>query len=384
MLSDIYNNHENSMSVKTNTALVSDTTSSSSDNSNPDKTKEGHIYKNRGFYAFRYVAMLLSGAGFLTCLISVLSITISKLVNGDNFSASSWYGPFYANLVSAVVVLGITHLLLSLTVGKNWKPADEENRRYPVVLSVIYSIGLGISIMYFLVFFIGTLIDAMLGLSDVTGTKILEQFLISFLAILILGFALIYKLDLISNISRIFYVIVMGSIALITTVLFLIFPTGEIKNTLHDENTARDLNVIEDKIGEYNDENGILPQNLNEITFKNDELKYKISDYEYKVSTNSLSRYERSLSSRSYKYEICAIFKTNTEDNEKYYYSSYKYTNDDSFYYHPEGRKCFTRTIIGGYEAKDYEDYYEYENESEGGSNDYDRVRQFSDEQGLL
>ncbi|MBR5621179.1 hypothetical protein IKW75_01695, partial [Candidatus Saccharibacteria bacterium] len=81
---DTASDYENNVPEEVETTPASEVKSDSLGNSNRNK-KEKHIYKNRGFYAFRYVAMLLSGAGFLSCLISVLSITISKLVNGDDF-----------------------------------------------------------------------------------------------------------------------------------------------------------------------------------------------------------------------------------------------------------------------------------------------------------
>lgn len=342
-----------------------DESDAKNDSQNNSFASREHVYKNRGFYAFRYVVMLLSGAGFLSCLLSVISLTVKKLVNSDDFSTSLWMasymGPLYANLVTAVIILGIAHLFLSLTVGKNWKPEDGEKRKYPVVLSVIYSVGIGVAIMSFLVFFMGTLVGSMLGLNDAKGTDVLEQFLTSLISILVLGFALVYKLNLLKTVAKTVYIMVMGVFAFVWVVLFLAFPAGEIRDMIYDSNTVKDLNVIEDKVEVYYNKKNSLPTSLSDLEFEKDELKYGLKNYTYKVvSSGERSRYSYNYYNYSSEYEICVEFKTDTTED----YSGIYDDEDEygSYYYHKKGNRCFKRSVrsydpIYKYDDYDYDDY---------------------------
>ncbi len=347
-------------------------------NGSPEETKvqasdsrieEKHIYKNRTFYAFRYVIMLLTGGSFIASLISILSITISKWVDKD-FSVPYWAGSFYANMVTAVVILGIIHLLISLTVGANWKPEDGEKRRYPAVLSVIYSVGLGVSAITYLVLFLGIMLGSIMDLNDAKGKDVLEQFLVSLVAIAILGFALAYKLNLFKKMQKAIYVIAMGSIAFIGVVLFMVFPAKEVREAVHDRNTTSDLSVIEVAIEKYYNKEGSLPGDLKELTAvseKNNKkpyldksnLNYKLTGYKYSISDGgSNSRYY----SYAPQYQICANFKTNTidgDDDDDYYYDykSYGY-GGYGFGYHESGEYCFDRTVSGRSGVYDDYDYY--------------------------
>lgn len=325
-----------------------------SNNINDSYAERGHVYKNHGFYAFRYVIMLISGAAFLAALVSILSITISKLVDED-FYVSSWAGPMYANLATTVVILGIIHLFVSMTVGKNWRADDGEKKKYPIVLSVIYSVGLGVAMLTYLVLFLGTLFGSMIGLNDAKGADILEQFLITLVAILVFGFALVYKLNLLKNIPKAVYVVIMGAFAMVGVILFLAFPAKEIRDTIHDNNVVRDLNKIEMAVNDYYDENRKLPETL-EGLFEKDELNYSVKEYKYTpTQPKKASKY----SSYSYPvgYEICADFRTNTEEEVgDYSYLRYSY---DEYDYHQIGNKCFDVTVYyGGGAVYDDDDYY--------------------------
>ena len=253
-------------------------------------------------------------------------------------------------------------------------------RRYPAVLSVIYSVGLGVSAITYLVLFLGTLFGSMMDLNDAKGNDILEQFLVSVVAIAILCFALAYKLDLFKRMQKAIYVFVMGVIAITAVTLFLVFPAKEVREAVHDDNIASDLQTIESSITKYYADNNELPASLEDLLTlrekknndkkaepyldKND-LNYKLKNYEYTASNNN----GRSSYYRSAQYQICAEFKTDTlnyDDDDYYYPSSYSY----SYRYHGEGRQCFDRSAGG---SRYYG--YDYTNNSQ---NSYGNVPSYS------
>ncbi len=318
-----------------------------------------HVYKNRAFYAFRYVIMLLSGGSFIASLISIISLTISKWVNED-FRVSYWSGPVFANMVTMVAVLGLIHLLMSLTVGKNWKPEDGEKRRYPAVLSVIYSVGLGAAAITYLVVFLGTLIGSMLELNSAKGTDILELFLISLAAIIILVFALAYKLDLFKKMQKAVYVFIMGVIAIVGVVLFLVFPAKEVRDAVHDNNVIEDLEKIESAIDDYYYSNNKMPSGLQDLTAKLvDSNESAINEKDLNYSLNSYKYTDESVKSRYYSsgdYKICAVFKTDaTESDSSYNYYSIRSSYYYGYYYHPKGEYCFERSAYGGSIVNNYD-----------------------------
>ena len=97
-----------------------------------------------------------------------------------------------------------------------------------------------------------------------------------------------------------------------------------------------------------------MPKALSDLKFEKEGLHYKVKDYDYEVNETNCYGYSNCRSASS-SYEICAVFKTSTSNDDVIYdYKSYSSSSSSdvapyssSYYYHKEGRECFYRTASG-------------------------------------
>jgi hypothetical protein len=97
------------------------------------------------------------------------------------------------------------------------------------------------------------------------------------------------------------------AVPIIVAALFIIFPVREQRNEHIDNQIVNDLYRIQAMVSEYQVKNNKLPDNLHDMDL-NTELKRRAEAYAYS--------YEQGLSST--KYTVCAVFKTDGSNNDKF------------------------------------------------------------------
>lgn len=311
------------------------------DNTPPQaSTKEDgqveHIYKNHAFYAFRYLARIISGAVLVFTLVQMYSMTIASLI-GLNSIASSSEATSYVLLVVTLIIATPIHLLSSATSGKDWKADDGRTRKYPTVLSMLYNISLGVTAVVSLGEFLIIAFGAVFGLNETTGVQILGKGLITLIEVAILSFAVIHEFGLIKKITKRLYIIAMGVAALVALILFLIIVAPKIRSAVYDSYTADDLRHIQSAIDGFCTKQNRQPNSLDELDFSSYPLKHDLNIYGYTITSMDLGK---PYSNATLKYEICAEFKTDTRGKDDNVRSYTAYWSDYS--QHGKGRECFS------------------------------------------
>ncbi len=109
----------------------------------------------------------------------------------------------------------------------------------------------------------------------------------------------------------------------------------------YDEQIVTDLTQIETDISTQANSGHVLPLSLDGIATKVDKKRMAERGYEYHLlpSTTHVSS-----TAQDHKYQLCAVFKTNTlpTKQSRYSTSGLDYFNPSQ---HTKGRSCFTATV---------------------------------------
>ncbi|MBQ2660169.1 hypothetical protein IJF86_02020 [Candidatus Saccharibacteria bacterium] len=307
----------------------------------PTQKKPSHIGKKT--YALRFILSLVFGNIFLGCLLGAITTTIPAIIGGDDSTISSYMGPFYAGLITAVIVFGALHIILALSTKR---AANEPPKTWQNVLSIIYSSIWSLVGLFYLWMIISTIVGVALGLSDTENLEVIEQIVVGISALVIILVVVAEQMRLISKLPRLFYTWFMTIVSIATIAAFLIFPAAKVRDAAYDEKVESDLYAISNAIEDYADDHYTLPQNL-----------YSVQNSLAKELNFSLGNYTYSTTGRN-TYKLCADFKTKTR-------SSSIYTNSyTSFYDHDKGHVCFDKKTYSysRYDIRDDVDYDTTEN----------------------
>lgn len=306
-----------------------------------------HYYKNTVLYVLRWIAMTILGWAFLGCMVSFLGLVIDSIMGGIVTNEGSYFNGVWVSLVTSVIVFGITHLLLFMTVGDDWAREDgkEEDKTYQTVFTIIQCVISGIVAVTMLLIMVQHIVGALL-FGNVTENEMIKQILICSSGIAILVFAMFEKVKLLVRYPKKLYPTVMGLVLVVGVALFAMYPAKQIRLQIYDEGVSSDLSKIDLAIGRYTDRQKEMPESLEDLGLRKGDLNHDLSEYTYK--NVRLNRGNNNCSEDSgsgdcyvkYSYELCGTFKS--EMRAEYDYQM------DRFDYHRAGDACFSR-IKGWY-----------------------------------
>jgi len=298
-------------------------------------------------FILRYILSLIFGWTFIVALLSMIGIVIGSLF-GDGGGGGYFLGESYVMLLTVLVVFGVLHLTLAWSVDKRMI-LDEKAEKYTKVFGTIYNIGLLGAAAGFLVAILYPLFGWMTGLVDVAGKETAQVVTMGIISILLLLDMARYQARLLPKIPKWAYPVTMGLASIITIVLFMIFPAGEIRGAVKDQKIIDDLISIENAIDDYVSDRGGLPSGLDALGLNN--LNRDISKYEFKPGNGGKYGYYL-------KYRLCTDgFVTNGAGS---------YYRGGSFRDHTKGYNCFDLQAYGGYYNSgggDYDYDYDYDYE---------------------
>lgn len=303
-----------------------------------------HYYKNTVLYVLRWIAMTILGWAFLGCMVSFLGLVIDSIMGGIVTNEGSYFNGVWVSLVTSVIVFGITHLLLFMTVGDDWARADgkEEDKTYQTVFTIIQCVISGIVAVTMLLIMVQHIVGALL-FGNVTENEMIKQILICSSGIAILLFAAFEKTKLLVRYPKKLYPVVMGLVLVVGVVLFAMYPSKQIRLQIYDEGVSKDLSRIDSAIENYTYRQKEMPDGLEDLDIRKGDLNHDLSEYTYKnvrLNRGSNRCPENSGSGDcyiEYSYELCGTFKGESGNSSSDYWGG-------SFNYHDAGNYCFTRT----------------------------------------
>lgn len=143
-----------------------------------------------------------------------------------------------------------------------------------------------------------------------------------------------------------FMTISVGLVAL----LGIVGPVAKERAARPDRMINSSLSYITQSIDDYAEDNGRLPESLDQLEFRNDQAKEVVNKglVEYKPNTRSSTRdggISSYLSSNSnyrevFYYQLCVEYKQE-DRSDSYYYKSSEYDTYISTYGHPSGKVCY-------------------------------------------
>lgn len=276
-------------------------------------------------FGLRYVLALVFGAIFVPCLMVFLTHLVSYLVGYNTvypYMNNNFSGTEYVTLMTAIVIFGGLHLWLNQSVKKS---ADEPQKKYQKVLSIIYSAGFAIVGIIGLWMMASELMEVALGF-DTADETLIKDIFTGIIMVLLSGVAVVEQMKLFKKAPKWLYLVVMSVVSVVTIVMFFVFPAKYLKNARYDENLVSDLYDISNVVDEYYYENYDLAYKLEDYDFGYYDLNFGLENFEYKRESAGA-------------YEICAVFKTDTMG---------KYAFDSTYFpRHEKGRYCFSEKMSG-------------------------------------
>lgn len=135
------------------------------------------------------------------------------------------------------------------------------------------------------------------------------------------------------------FIIVVGTIGVIVTVVLLLVSGIRSRSIIVDEKIKEDLRSISAKISNDSNNTGDMPQNLHELGLDR-EMQRRADRYGYTYSADDDGSYK-----------LCANFKTDTLGDEADSPVTTSYRYDPNFYLHGKGNYCFSGTVKSPYPA---------------------------------
>ena len=305
------------------------------------------------FFIIKHCLSLICSYTVTGFLITGTSIIINELFHLDEEVSPymSYLGYIYTFLLAAILVFGISYLLLNWFERDRTINPSEKSQKVASVLTTIFSIGMFIIVLGSLVSLAYPLVGKVFGLIDSTGKEIAQQVISSAVAILVAGTISLYHIEAFAKFKKLIFTSVMGATILLVVILVAIFPAGKIRDLVTDQSTVDDLELIDSAISRYANERNSLPDNLLQLPSKDiKDVKKSLTNYTYKATSSGSTRNYSSYS--RFEYELCATFKSDTLGDTLSYSSSY---TSYSFRYHQKGYQCFTRTANAySYPSYDY------------------------------
>jgi hypothetical protein len=139
-----------------------------------------------------------------------------------------------------------------------------------------------------------------------------------------------------SILKKTFLIVSIVIVALISVGFYFNGSPQQARLALEDNQRVSDLQYIQTEVVSYWDRKGALPTSLNDL---NDPLNY----VSVPVDPETMIQYEYSVKS-PLSFEICANFKTVSNDDLTQAQTKQMYPNEE-YFTHTEGRNCFERTI---------------------------------------
>jgi len=328
--------------------------------------------KSRGgqYFVLWYVLSLIFGWGFIVALVMMVGFVVSGIMGGSDgtyyypysyvddyapISAGVHYGyargALYAVLLTAVVVLGAVHLVLTAMVDKR-RRQDEALGRHVLTVKIfgtIYNVGLALFGVGFLLAALYPLFALIVGVRNLDSETVAQMVTVGGTAVVMAAWMICHQVRAFAKLPKYLYAVVMGVVALTAMVLFLVFPVGNARRAESDQEIVDDLHMIRGEIERYVSEEGSLPRSLKYLDLGS--LYRARGDYEYKQKYDG-SKYDL-------EYTLCAHgFKSDTR--KSVHPAIYPY-----FGAHKKGYDCFELRAHGRY--YDYDDDRTYYNCGDGG-----------------
>lgn len=145
------------------------------------------------------------------------------------------------------------------------------------------------------------------------------------------------------EIIGVIYITSLTILALVWGFSLIPSPQSE-KSFVYDHKRIIDLGQINDTISDYDQNNGTLPQTLNQLTYNADDSTSPLNKVD--PQTNASYGY---IVTDSTDYKLCATFSTNSSNDDMSAYddASGDYANFISQFAHPAGYYCFSENVSG-------------------------------------
>jgi len=147
---------------------------------------------------------------------------------------------------------------------------------------------------------------------------------------------ILHKKDIIA----VMYITILTIVAVVYGFNIIPSPSKE-KLMVADHKRVIDLGTIQAAIDDYYQNNSMLPQSLNELTYNANDPSTPLN----KVDPQTHQPYEYFITSPT-SYQLCALFLTNSaqDDTNAYDDAASDYSTYSSNFKHPAGHFCFTKT----------------------------------------
>ncbi|MDD3284728.1 MAG: DUF5671 domain-containing protein [Patescibacteria group bacterium] len=277
------------------------------------------------FYLLSLFGLVFAAISSGMILFQVINKLIPDTINySGRFSAEA-----LSFAISSVIIAMPVYYWMTSLIQKSLKKGElDKNSQLRKWMTYIIIFVSAVVIIISLIVIINNYLNG--DLTSKTALKVLTTIVISGV---VLSYYLynIKRIDFEKNIvSKVYF---WGSMFLVITILisgFLVADSpAQVRKIKFDTNTVNDLNSIRNGIEEYTRNYGELPKNLESLS--SDMLYYlrtetDINNYEYKILSDK-------------EYEICAEFKTNSDDIKDTYINQKEWP-------HEIGKKCFERKVF--------------------------------------
>jgi hypothetical protein len=279
-------------------------------------------------FTVKYSVSLFLGWIFAGLFVGLVVTLVGMLVTGDYSVLANEGGAIYAGLISSLIVFGALYLSFTHAAGRNLRK-HYNNHLWVRILAIVYASGLGIAAISFLVTLITPLVNAGVGVVDISDKAVLSQIISSAVAFVLLAKMIGYALQVPKWCGRNLYVWCLLILSAATVALFMIFPASFVRDATKDQKIIDDLTKISRAIGRYSDANRKLPASLGALGEA--KLNRDIDKYDYELVS------QVSLGSATGKYQLCSDdFLVDTKSSD--YWNNY---NADELQIHTTGYNCF-------------------------------------------
>lgn len=322
---------------KTNAGLSQE---NSRNNAVDNGTKKLRLGESR-FYFFEYALLLL----VVIISLSMLQAMGQFFISGSLLTPFYWYFDLSAIdifLVSlSLVVLPLIYILAYRTGNSERKNPGIKNsswrKAFLGIFLAIVSVWAVLSTVIFVNTILGYFYSGVAINADFDWQRSLLYFGSSVVLITTVWvFISDYRnspspiMERYRNLAR--YGLLLGAVSVVF--FFVMFPLYRSRNLIIDSKITEDILLIQEKVGNYTNDNGGLPDGLNDLDLSKDQ-KQRANEFGYTYEKRSDD-----------KFILCAIFKT---DAGKDYYSGIQATGqelsssytDSGVYMHTSGQDCF-------------------------------------------
>jgi len=286
-------------------------------------------------YLLNIFTFYLSVISFITLYINYISALFPDLLSFSYTSIANSVRLSTSILLIAVPVYIFTSWLLGKDLARNDEKRELKLRKWLTYFTLFIS---AVTIIVDLITFVFNFLSGELTI----------QFFLKVLVVLLVAGAVFgyYVWDLRRKEGKsktpkiLAWILALVVLASIIAGFFIIGLPAEQRQRRFDEQRVMNLQMMQDQIIRYWTQKKILPPSL-------DSLEDSISGFVVPVDPGSKLAYEYTMLDEL-SFELCATFKTSTEDfdpvsqGSKY---SYSYNSPQQHWKHEAERTCFTRTI---------------------------------------